>query len=345
MNQLPMDPEHILIIAEAGVNHNGSVGNALRLVDAAAEAGADYVKFQTFKADRLVTTEARKASYAQRNTGKDDGQMDMLRSLELDESAHRRIIERCIKSDIHFLSTGFDEESLEMLVAMNVDRIKIPSGELTNLSYLRKVASFRLPVILSTGMASLEEVREAKMALEESGLNPDEITLLHCTTEYPAPFHEVNLRAMLTLEQELGVPVGYSDHTLGIEIPIAAAALGATVIEKHFTLDRNMEGPDHKASLEPDELKSMVSAIRNIERALGNGIKQPQESEVANIAVARKSIHMSRECSAGEALNADMLVMLRPGDGISPMNVDLLLGKRIKRNLSMHHKLHMNDLE
>ena len=345
MNGLSMEPVHIVIIAEAGVNHNGSVENALRLVDAAAEAGADYVKFQTFKAEKLVTAEARKADYAQRNTGEGDRQMDMLRSLELNKNEHQQLIEHCKKQGVQFLSTGFDEEALEMLVAMGVDRIKIPSGELTNLPYLRKAASFGLPVILSTGMASLEEVRESKEALEVAGLHPDAITVLHCTTEYPAPLGEVNLRAMQIMGRELGVAAGYSDHTMGIEVSIAAAALGATIIEKHFTLDRSMEGPDHKASLEPDELKLMVRSIRNIENALGDGVKRLQTSEARNLAVTRKSIHQNRAVSAGECLSQDMLVMLRPGDGISPMEIDDLIGKRFKRDLPMHHKLSWNDLE
>lgn len=335
----------VIIIAEAGVNHNGSLENALKLVDVAAEAGADFVKFQTFKAEKLVSKEAKKADYAVQNTGNDDRQFDMLRSLELSLEDHYRIIKHCDHKNIKFLSTAFDEEALEMLVNMGVELIKIPSGELTNLPYLIKAASYRMPIVVSTGMAVLEEVKKCQETLVSAGFDPDLLTVLHCTTNYPTKMDEVNLLAMKAMGQEMSVSIGYSDHTMGIEVPIAAVALGATIIEKHFTLDRTMEGPDHKASLEPSELKQMVCSIRNIEIAMGNGEKKPQLSELKNLTVARKSIHQNREVLAGEVLSADMLVMLRPGDGIPPMDMDKVIGRRLKHDLPKHHKLSWDDLD
>lgn len=317
-----------LIIAEAGVNHNGSIEQAKKLVDAAAEAGADYVKFQTFKAGNLVTKTAARAVYQDANTGDKDSQYEMLKKLELTENMHEDLIAYCKIKSIKFLSTGFDMESLEYLNFIGIDLFKIPSGEITNLPYLRKIASFEKPVILSTGMADLEEVKQAYNILISEGIKNEDITVLHCNTEYPTPMVDVNLKAMNTIGKELGVKTGYSDHTLGIEVPIAAVALGATVIEKHFTLDRNLPGPDHKASLEPDELKAMVTAIRNIEMAVaGSGKKEPSPSEIKNKNIARKSIVASRAIKEGEKLSDSNLTVKRPGTGISAMQWDDVINR------------------
>ncbi len=269
----------ILIIAEAGVNHNGDIAIAKQLVDVAADAGADIVKFQTFNADRLATQQAKKADYQIATTSNTETQHEMLTRLELSESMHHEIIEHCARRNIEFLSTGFDTESISFLMSLGIKLFKIPSGEITNLPYLRHIGQFGLPTIISTGMANMQEIEEAINALEEAGTPKSIITVLHCTTEYPASIDEVNLRAMLSIKKVFGIEIGYSDHTLGIEISIAAAALGATVIEKHFTLDKNSPGPDHKASLEPNELKLMVDSIRNIEDAMGDGIKSPSDKE------------------------------------------------------------------
>jgi N,N'-diacetyllegionaminate synthase len=277
-----------LIIAEAGVNHNGDINIAKKLVDAAADAGVDYVKFQTFKADKLVNKDAKQADYQIENTGVVESQYQMLKRLELTDENHI-LIDYCDKKGVKFLSTAFDFESIEFLKD-KLDFYKIPSGEITNLPYLIKVAKLKLPIVMSTGMANMQEVKEALAVLIAHGINKEDVTILHCNTEYPTPMKDVNLLAMKTIEKELGVEIGYSDHTLGIEIPIAAVTLGATVIEKHFTIDKTMEGPDHKASLEPNELKAMVAGIRAIELAMGNGIKTPSESEQKNIKVARKSL-------------------------------------------------------
>lgn len=335
------------IIAEAGVNHNGSLERAFRLVDAAAEAGADYVKFQTFKADKVVSSEARMARYQAENLGESPGstQYEMIRKLELSPARHRELQARCRERGIRFLSTPFDAESMELLVELGVDLLKIPSGELTNKPYLEQAAGCGLPVVLSTGMGTLEEVAAALDLLTGGGVAKKNITVLHCTTEYPAPFADVNLRAMNTMAREFGVPVGYSDHTLGIEVPVAAVALGARIIEKHFTLDRSLPGPDHKASLEPGELARMVEAVRHVEQALGNGVKEPAESEKDNIPVARRSIHLAREIPAGTEIGREHLVMLRPGDGISPMKVDEVAGRRCARALEKGHKLTWEDLQ
>ena len=320
-----------LIIAEAGVNHNGDLAMACTLIDVAAAAGADRVKFQTFRADRLVTTQARKADYQIHATDAGESQHSMLRRLELTRSMHDELIAHCRSRGIEFFSTGFDVESIDLLVQLGLDSFKIPSGEITNLPYLRHVGSYKKPVFLSTGMASLGEIEAALMALERAGTPRTRITVLHCTTEYPAPMAEVNLRAMLTIRDAFGVAVGYSDHTAGIEVAIAAVALGATVIEKHFTLDRNLPGPDHKASLEPDELRAMVAAIRNVEQALGVGIKCASPSELKNRPISRKSIVASRAIEAGETFSSDNLTVKRPGTGISPMRWDELLGRKAAR--------------
>lgn len=317
-----------IIIAEAGVNHNGDLNNAFLLIDKALEAGVDYIKFQTFKAEALVSKKAKKAEYQILNTKEDnDSQLDMLKKLELSKEDHEKIISYCSQKGIKFFSTAFDLESLVYLKEIGLKLVKIPSGEITNLPYLRLAANLFEEVILSTGMCSLEEVREALNVFVLEGIAKENITILHCNTEYPTPMVDVNLSAMKTIEEELGVVIGYSDHTMGIEVPIAAVALGATVIEKHFTLDRMMPGPDHIASLEPNELKAMVSAIRNIELAIsGNGLKEPSESEQKNIAIARKSIVAKRDIVIGEVLTEENITVKRPGHGISPMKWDDVIG-------------------
>lgn len=321
----------VIIIAEAGVNHNGDIDLAKQLIDVAASAGADYVKFQTFKADKLVQKKAGKAAYQITNTGNNDSQFEMLKKLELSEEDHEVLIDYCRQKSIEFLSTAFDLGSIDFLK----DKIavyKIPSGEITNLPYLQKVAGLKLPIILSTGMATMQEVKDTVEVLTQFGADKNTITVLHCNTEYPTPMQDVNLLAMQSMQKELNVAVGYSDHTLGIEVPIAAVALGATVIEKHFTISRNLEGPDHKASLEPEELKAMIKAIRNIEQALGNGIKMPSPSEQKNIAIARKSIVAGSFINAGDVFTEENLTVKRPGNGISPMQWNNVLGKKANKN-------------
>lgn len=313
------------IIAEAGVNHNGDVTLAKRLIDVAAEAGADFVKFQTFRADRIVTPGALKAEYQMRETSAAETQYDMLHRLELSKEAHLELIAHCNSKGIRFFSTGFDPESVTMLSELGLECFKVPSGEITNLPYLRHVGHFGKPVILSTGMSSLNEIGAALDVLEQAGVAHDQITVLHCNTEYPTPMADVNLRAMLTIRDAFDVAIGYSDHTLGLEVPVAAVALGATVIEKHFTLDRAMPGPDHKASLESGELKAMVTAIRNIELAMGDGIKRPSASESKNMAVARKSLVAARAIRAGEPFTESNITVKRPGTGLSPMCWDRVL--------------------
>lgn len=335
---------NVLIIAEAGVNHNGDMETAKSLIDAAATANVDYIKFQTFKAEKLVNKKAEKASYQKVNTGNNDSQYKMLKKLELSDNDHDILIEYCNQKKVKFLSTGFDIDSINYLTQGKIDFIKIPSGEVTNYPYLINCASKQLPIILSTGMCTLQEVKDALQILYNNGVKKSNITVLHCNTEYPTPMEDVNLLAMLTLQKELDVKVGYSDHTLGIEVPIAAVALGAKVIEKHFTLNRNMEGPDHKASLIPSELIAMVNAIRNIEKAMGNGIKEPSKSEIKNIPVARKSIHIAKNLKANTILTEEMLIMKRPGDGITPMETDNVLGKTINKNLPEDYKLTKEDL-
>lgn len=330
-----------LIIAEAGVNHNGDMKLARQLIDIAAEAGADIVKFQTFQADRLVTASARKADYQTQTTGADESQHAMIRRLELSRDMHVELIAHCQSRGIVFFSTGFDIESLEMLGEFGMDRYKIPSGEITNLPYLRHVGRYGKPIILSTGMAALDEVGAALRVLEEAGTPRSCITILHCNTEYPTPMRDVNLRAMVTLRETFGVSVGYSDHTLGIEVPIAAVALGATVIEKHFTLSRDLPGPDHKASLEPGELKAMIVAIRNIEQALGDGVKRPSASECKNMAIARKSLVASCVIRAGELFSAANLAAKRPGTGLSPMRWDDVIGSKAPRDFAVDEMIEL----
>jgi N,N'-diacetyllegionaminate synthase len=325
----------VFIIAEAGVNHNGSTELAKKLIDAAIEAGADAVKFQTFKADKLVSKRAQKADYQKQTTSADETQYEMIKKLELDENAHRILISYCKEKKIMFLSTPFDHDSIDLLNSFQMPIFKIPSGEITNLPYLHHIGSLGKEVILSTGMANLDEVQDALEVLIKAGTSKEKISVLHATTEYPCPIGEVNLRAMQTIKAAFGVKVGYSDHTQGIEVPIAAVAMGACVIEKHFTLDRTMEGPDHKASLEPDELKAMVQAIRHIEQALGDGVKRPSESEQKNISVARKSILASRPIKIGETFSDNNLIVKRPGNGISPMRWDEIIGHKATRNFSV----------
>ena len=323
---------HTLVIAEAGVNHNGSLKIALQLVEAAVLAGADVVKFQTFQAQELATSTAEKASYQQENTTDAGNQLAMLRGLELTPEQHHELINYCKACGIEFLSTAFDLPSIDLLASLNLQRWKIPSGEITNLPYLRKIGAQHQAVILSTGMANLSEIEAAIDVLEQSGSIRDQITVLHSTTEYPAPLDEVNLRAMQTIANAFGVAVGYSDHTEGIAVPIAAVAMGAKVIEKHLTLDHTMEGPDHRASLEPDQFTDMVRGIRAIEMALGDGIKRPTASERANLPIVRKSLVAARAIQAGEAFTADSVTAKRPGTGISPMSWDALMGRNAMRN-------------
>lgn len=336
----------VTIIAEAGVNHNGSLELAKKLVDVAAHAGADYVKFQTFKAEQLVSKNAMKASYQLKNmkSSKSATQFDMLKRLELSDKDFAELKVYCKERKIRFLSTGFDLNSLEMLNKLGIDFFKVPSGEVTNLPYLRKISSFKKPVVLSTGMCSMADIEQAIKVLRKGGLKRNAITVLHCNTEYPTPIGDVNLKAMNSIRAAFQVRVGYSDHTEGIVIPIAAVASGATVIEKHFTLDKDMEGPDHKASLEPFELKQMVEAIRLVEKALGDGIKQPSSSEIKNISIARKSIHLSRDLKKGVTLRERDLQMLRPGDGISPMELYTVIGKKLVQNRKAGYKLSFSDL-
>ena len=325
--------DRVFIIAEAGVNHNGSLETAKALVLAAAEAGADAVKFQTFTADSLVLRNAEKAEYQKRTSGAMESQYEMLRRLELSRSDHEVLLEECQRHGIRFCSTAFDFESIRFLDSLDVPFMKVPSGEITNLPYLRMVNSCRRPVILSTGMSTMEEISAALDVMTDC-----DVTLLHCTTEYPCPYESVNLRAMVSMKEKFSRPVGYSDHTRGLEVPVAAVALGASVIEKHFTLSRDMKGPDHKASLEPEELKAMVTSIRNVERSLGSGNKEPDPVEIKNIAVARKSIVAKRAIRKGEIFSEDNLTTMRPGLGISPMLWDDIIGS------SAEHDYFMGDL-
>lgn len=324
-----------LIIAEAGVNHNGSIQTAKQLIDVAAEAGVDYVKFQTFKASKLVTKSAARAEYQNTNTKDSDSQYEMLKKLELSEADHLELISYCKTKNIKFLSTGFDLESVQFLADIGITLAKIPSGEITNLPYLEKVASLYSDFILSTGMANMQEVKDAYQVMINAGVEPSRITVLHCNTEYPTPMQDVNLKAMLHIEKELGTAVGYSDHTLGIEVPIAAVALGASVIEKHFTLDRELPGPDHRASLEPEELKVMVKAIRNIELAIsGSGIKEASPSELKNKPIARKSIVAGKPIQKGDIFSEDNMAIKRPGTGISPMQWRKIIGETATKDYS-----------
>ena len=321
-----MNNKKVIIIAEAGVNHNGSYELAIKMVDEAKRAGADYVKFQTAKPELVISTFAPKAEYQKETPGAAESQLEMCKAIHLPLTDYKPLKEYCDKVGIGFMSTPFDLVSIDVLEPLDMDYYKIPSGEITNLPYLRKIASKHRPVILSTGMCEVEEVEAALQVLEQGGVKRSDIIVLHCNTEYPTPMADVNLRAMDDLRRLLGVEVGYSDHTKGIEVPIAAVALGATVIEKHFTLDKTMEGPDHKASLEPDELKAMVDAIRNIEQALGDGHKHVSPSERKNMDIARKSIVAARDIRKGEVLTEENITTKRPGNGISPMRWDSVIG-------------------
>ncbi len=336
-----------IIIAEAGVNHNGNIETAKKLIKKAAEAGVDFVKFQTFKADSLVSKKAKKAKYqlsAENSDEKD--QYTMLKKLEIPLEWYPILINCCKKNGIKFLSTGFDEKSIDYLNSLNMSYIKIPSGEITNLPYLIHVAKKQKKIIISTGMCHEYEIKKALDVLIQYGISREMISVLHCNTEYPTPMKDVNLKAMLAIKNNLDVEVGYSDHTLGIEVPIAAVALGAKIIEKHFTLDRNLAGPDHSASLEPEELKVMVEGIRNIELATsGSGIKEPSESEIKNRTIVRKSIHLNRSLSKGHIICEEDIIALRPGDGISPIEWNTILGKKLKKEKKQFDKLSYSDFK
>ena len=322
----------VFIIAEAGVNHNGSIELAYKLIDAASASGADAVKFQTFKAENLVLKNAQKAEYQKRTTNQSESQFKMLKKLELDINSHKKLIDYCKKKDIVFLSTPFDHESIDLLNELDLQIFKIPSGEITNLTYLRHIGSLRKEVILSTGMSTLKEIEEALIILTGAGTSKENITILHANTMYPTPMEDVNLRAMKTIQDKFGVAVGYSDHTLGTEVDIAAVAMGAAIVEKHFTLDKTMDGPDHKSSISPEELKAMVSSIRNIEKALGSTIKKPSKSEKPNITMARKSIVASKFIKKGEPFTEKNITTKRPGTGISPMEWDSIIDKVAERD-------------
>ena len=316
----------VFIIAEAGVNHNGSIDLAYKLIDVAVESGADAVKFQTFKAENIASKNAPKAEYQKQTTDVSESQFDMLKKLELDVETHKELITYCKQKDIIFLSTPFDHESIDLLCDLGLQIFKIPSGEITNLPYLKHIGSLSEQVILSTGMSTLEEVGDALNILTNAGTLKENITVLHANTMYPTPMEDVNLNAMLTIQKEFGLAVGYSDHTLGIEVDIAAVVMGASIIEKHFTLDKTMEGPDHEASLEPEELKEMVASIRNIEKALGSSEKKPSPSESSNIKVVRKSIIANQNIKKGDLLTDKNISVKRPGGGISPMQWDEIIG-------------------
>mgnify|MGYP001381971055 CR=1 FL=1 len=322
----------VFIIAEAGVNHNGSIDLAKKLIDAACNAGADAVKFQSFKAENLATKNSQKAMYQKESTNIEESQFDMLKKLELNIEMHKELFLYCKNKRIIFLSSPFDHESIDLLKDLGLDIFKIPSGELTNLPYLRHIGKLNKKIILSTGMSNINEIKNALNILINSGTKKENITVLHANTQYPTPIEDVNLRAMVTIGNELDVNFGYSDHTLGVEVDIAAVAIGASCIEKHFTLDRNMEGPDHKASLEPHELKAMVTAIKNIELALGSGIKIPSKSEIQNIKIVRKSIVAKTQIKKNEVLNENNLTVKRPGNGISPMKWDEIIGTKATKD-------------
>ncbi len=322
----------VFIIAEAGVNHNGSIELAKKLIDMACEAGVDAVKFQTFKAENLVSKNAQKAEYQKQTTDSEESQFDMIKKLELDVQMHKELITYCNNKNIIFLSTPFDHDSIELLNDLGLEIFKIPSGEITNLPYLRHIGKLNRTVILSTGMAGIGEIEDALDVLIEAGTKKENITVLHANTMYPTPMEDVNLKAMVTIGNTFDIAYGYSDHTLGIEVDIAAVAMGASCIEKHFTLDKTMDGPDHKASLEPDELRDMVKAIKNIELALGNGIKKASKSEIPNMQIARKSIVAKMSIKKGEILTKDKITIKRPGNGINPMRWDEIVGTIAKKD-------------
>lgn len=327
--------DRVIIIAEAGVNHNGSLDMAFQLIDAANRAGADYVKFQTFKTEKNISRNAPKAAYQIKNTGEEETQFEMVKKLELSEENHVELINYCKTKNIQFLSTPFDFESIDFLRKLGIRLGKIPSGEIVNLPYLRAMAKAFPELVMSTGMATSEEVSQALDVLIQNGSTKEHITILHCNTEYPTPMEDVNLNAMVTISRDMGIAAGYSDHTLGIEVPIAAVALGATMIEKHFTLDRTLPGPDHVASLEPAELTAMVRSIRNIEKAMGSGFKEPSASEQKNRIIARKSIVAGVLIRKGEKFTEDNLAIKRPGTGISPMEWDNVVGQIASRDFDM----------
>ncbi len=334
----------VYIIAEAGVNHNGSITTAKQMIDVAVRAGANAIKFQTFKTEKFVSKAAAKADYQLDNSPGVESQFDMIKKLELDLAAHEELFNYCKTKNIKFLSTPFDHDSIELLDKLGLDIFKIPSGEITNKPYLEHIGSLRKNVILSTGMATLGEIELALDILFSSGTIKDNITVLHANTEYPTPVGDVNLKAMVSIGHAFDISYGYSDHTLGYVIPIAAATLGASVIEKHFTLNKNMPGPDHKASLEPGELKEMVTAIRIVEQAMGSPVKKPSPSELKNKIIARKSIHLSEDVIAGTVLSREHLIMKRPGDGISPMEIDRCVGRKAKTDLPADEKLKWEDI-
>ncbi len=337
-----------LIIAEAGVNHNGDLDLAKELIDVAAECGADVVKFQTFKARQLVTKSAEKANYQIKTTDLQESQMEMLQRLEVSSEMHVALLSHCKRRSISFLSSGFDLNSLNYLNSLELDYFKIPSGELTNLPYLRRIGSFGKPVILSTGMATMDEVSASINVIEQAGVPRQNLTVLHCNTDYPTPIEDVNLNAMLSIRDTLNVPVGLSDHTAGVEVAIAAVAMGASIIEKHLTLNQNLPGPDHKASLEPNNFGVMVRAIRNIETAKGDGVKRPSQSEQKNITVIRKSLVASKRISLGERFSEDNITAKRPGMGISPMRWDEIIGQQASKNFEIDDFIELkkgNDLD
>ncbi len=335
----------VIIIAEAGVNHNGDLSLAKKMIDVAKDAGVDYVKFQTFTAKSLANKNAKKADYQLTNNN-DTSQYNMLKNLEISFKDHITLIDYCKKRKIKFFSTAFDNEGLDFLNSLNFEFFKIPSGEITNYPYLKKLSIIGKPIILSTGMSNKEEIKQALNILTSNNLKIDDIIILHCNTDYPTAYDDVNLKAMLDIKKTFNVKVGYSDHTLGIEVPIASVALGACVIEKHFTLDRKMKGPDHSASLEPNELRDMVQGIRNIEKAIsGSGCKNPTESEIKNKSVSRKSLFLKKDVKKGELFSEDLIKTLRPGTGLSPMLIPNLLNKKFKKNLKENNKLKLSDLE
>jgi N,N'-diacetyllegionaminate synthase len=331
-----MSDSKTFIIAEAGVNHNGSLELAKKMIDVAVDAGADAIKFQTFKAEKVVSRYAPKAEYQKQTTTADESQLEMVKKLELDAAAHQILINYCESKAIRFLSTPFDLESIDLLSKLGLEIFKIPSGEITNLPYLRKIGALKKEIILSTGMSDLGEIENALDVLTGAGTKLKNIIVLHCNTEYPTPMQDVNLKAMLTIKAAFpGIHVGYSDHTEGIEVPIAAVAMGATIIEKHFTLDKNLPGPDHKASLESDELTAMIKAIRNIETALGTGIKKSSDSELKNKPIARKSIVAAKNIQKGESFTEENLTVKRPGTGTSPMRWDETIGQRANKDYQL----------
>ena len=335
-----------IIIAEAGVNHNGSLDLAKKLVDVASDANADYVKFQTFKADDIATKDSQKSEYQKSNTKNDESQYSMLKNLELSTEDHLKLMDYCKLKNIKFLSSAFDLKSLDFLIELDCGLIKIPSGEINNFQYLEKISFQKNPVVLSTGISTLDDIEAAIKILTSNKLSINDITILHCNTDYPTSMDDVNLKAMLDIKKHFGTEVGYSDHTLGIEVPIAAVALGAKIIEKHFTIDRSLDGPDHACSLEPLELKKMVGSIRNIEIACsGSGLKKPTTSELKNKLLVRKSIYLKNDVKKGSKLTKDIIKALRPGDGISPMEIPNLIGKSFNKNLKASTKISYEDFE